>query len=347
MPDTDFTIDKAELVGLCLESILYGIYLVSFFPCIKALIWDNSFKRRKKVNWIMFVVAWLMFAFATMDVGFGLFRCFQGFILYQGPGGPLTVFQDIANYASVMKSADVFFQVLIGDLILIYRCWIVYAKSYFVIILPLLLWMANTSCGMVLVWIQSTIRTQTTLLAGKFGPFLTGFASITIVQNIITTSLIVWRIWRVDRENAKFRAPSSHSSPTKLQKVMRIVIESGLMYTTFAIISFVTYVTNSNSFDVTTDMEIPIIGIAFNLIIIRANSQAGQETEYTMPQTGQTSIPMSSLRIATVASSTTANNRDPKSKSAVQVTMMQHTDTDTDFDAGVKNDQYSHDERNV
>ncbi|KAJ7599495.1 hypothetical protein C8J56DRAFT_916817 [Mycena floridula] len=332
MPDTDFTIDKAELVGLCLESIFYGIYLVSFFPCIKALIWDNSFKRRRTVNWIMFVVAWLMFIFATMDVGFGLFRCFQGFVLYQGPGGPLTVFQDIANYVSVMK---------------IYRCWIVYGKSYLVVLLPLLLWMTNISCGMVLIWIQATIRTQTSILAGRFGPFLTAFASVTIVQAVITTSLIVWRIWKVDRENAKFRAPSWHSSPTKLQKVMRIVIESGLMYTTFAIISFVTYVANSNSFDVTTDMQIPIIGIAFNLIIIRASSQSGQETEYTMPQTGQTPIPMSALMIATVASSTTANNRDPKSNSAVQVTMMQHTDTDTDFGAGVKNDQYSHDERNV
>ncbi|KAJ7576922.1 hypothetical protein C8J56DRAFT_971940 [Mycena floridula] len=259
MPDTSFTITKAEIVGLCLESIGYGIFLITFFPCIKVLVWDSSFRRRKTINWIMLVVACLLFCFATMDVAFGLQHNIVAFVLYTGPGGAAEQFSDISNYVSVMKSVDVFFSVIIGDAMLIYRCWVVYGKSYLVIAFPLLIWMADTACAMVLTWIEATFHSHSLLLAGKFGPFLTSFASLTIVQNVITTALIIWRIWKVDRENAKYRYNTGSTNTgtrrsSRLRNVMRIVIESGLLYTTFAVISFCTYVTNSNAFYVTTDM---------------------------------------------------------------------------------------------
>ncbi|KAJ7598492.1 hypothetical protein C8J56DRAFT_770005, partial [Mycena floridula] len=113
--------------------------------------------------------------------------------------------------------------------------WVVYGKAHIVIILPILLWMVDTSFPTVLLWIESTNHTQNTILGEKFGPFLTTFAGLTIVQNIMTTGitqqyslsqndtdsreigLIIWPIWKVDRESARYRNVTTRS-PTRLQK---------------------------------------------------------------------------------------------------------------------------------
>lgn len=69
----------------------------------------------------------------------------------------------------------------------IYRCWIVYGKDYCVIILPTLLWMADTACACVLTWIEATLDKHSLLQTSRVRTFLLPFTSITIVQNILTT----------------------------------------------------------------------------------------------------------------------------------------------------------------
>lgn len=114
MADT-FTIDKAQIVGLFLESVFYGIFLVSWFPCLRALLCDSGFKPRAKIHWPMLIVAVILGIFATLDVAFGLLHNIQAFVLYTGAGGAIEEFSDISDWVNVMKVYKI--------------CWLLYCAT--------------------------------------------------------------------------------------------------------------------------------------------------------------------------------------------------------------------------
>lgn len=58
---------------------------------------------------------------------------------------------------------------------------------------------------------------------------------------------------------------------------MRIVIESGLLYTFVALLTFILLVLGSNALYPVSDVHVMVVGIAFNLIIIRAASKRPDE----------------------------------------------------------------------
>ena len=67
-------------------------------------------------------------------------------------------------------------------------------------------------------------------------------------------ALLVWRIWRVERQNEMLRASIERNTslPTpgyqsRLRKAIRIVAESGLAYSTLVFVTFVVSVCNSNT----------------------------------------------------------------------------------------------------
>jgi hypothetical protein len=69
--------------------------------------------------------------------------------------------------------------------------------------------------------------------------------------------ILIWRIWRVDRESE--RHFSSHSGsvvrpPSHLRKVIRVIAESGTAYTAMVLITFFVAISKSNALYVTADM---------------------------------------------------------------------------------------------
>lgn len=283
---SDFTIDKAQIVAVFCTDILYGIYLVSLYPCLRAIVWNrdryssndshSSFKRREDIHWPMLVVALLFFLILSLDVAFGLAQTLQAFVLYKGPGGAAENLADVSQWLNLVMSMAVFLPVGLNDAVLIYRCWIVYSRNISIILIPSLLWLGEVASACLLVWIQASVDTDSQSLVhiAKLQPAIIAFAVITIVQNLTVTSMIVYRIRRVDKVNSRYRL---NLHPSRLQKVRRIVIESGLIVTTTAIICFITNAAGSNAFYVSTSAAIPICGIAFNLIIIRADRQSAAE----------------------------------------------------------------------
>jgi len=66
--------------------------------------------------------------------------------------------------------------------------------------------------------------------------------------------LLVWCIWRVEISNRANRISGmSTARMSNLRKVMQIIVESGLLYTVTAFISFITFVTGNNGVYVITD----------------------------------------------------------------------------------------------
>ncbi|KAF7328336.1 Ubiquitin carboxyl-terminal hydrolase [Mycena venus] len=77
-------------------------------------------------------------------------------------------------------------------------------------------------------------------------------------------------------------ASSANKGPTRLRRVMRIILESGLMYTVVALVTFITLITGSNSVYGTSDMS-KLSELLFNLPIIRTHQRAEEMSGTTIP----------------------------------------------------------------
>ncbi|KAJ8495783.1 hypothetical protein ONZ45_g12709 [Pleurotus djamor] len=303
-----FTISKARLVGLFLECIAYGVSLVTIPLCIRALVWSRGRMRSLgTIHWITLIAALLLAFFATFDVIITLIWLIDAFVLYEGPGGAPTVFLNISDWINVMKSVNLIFPILIGDLILIYRCWIVYDKSYVVIFAPMIIWVVDAAMGSYILYIESHLHQQSTLQEGRLFPAFAVFFAMTVIQNVITTSLIIICIRNVNQLSAEFVSKTANSMyistsncwGTQLQRVMRIVIESGLIYTVTTAISLATYLPNAYVCYSVTDAELPIIVIAFNLIIIRCKRRAPDTSEHIYPYSEHSGMTFNTPQIMT------------------------------------------------
>jgi hypothetical protein len=188
--------------------------------------------------------------------------------------------------------ANTLTQSIIGDGILVYRCWVVFSRSWLAIGVSVVLWLATTGCSVAALYFAGTLHSHDTVNAGKLQPLITSFLASSIALNVVTTGLIVYRIWRVEQSSRRMnavsywasvnqlnRSPAVHQPHiSRLRHAMLVMVESGALYTGTAIITFITYLSGHNSSYATSDVEVQIVGIAFSMIIIRAASSAEMAT---------------------------------------------------------------------
>ncbi|PIL34521.1 hypothetical protein GSI_03299 [Ganoderma sinense ZZ0214-1] len=183
---------------------------------------------------VFLIVAFLFFLFATLDVALLLRHVLVGFIWYHGPGGAIGEFSDISYWVNVMKTVAYVAQTSIGDGMLIYRCYVVYGGHGWLVAAPLsVLWVAGIVVSVIWAYIEFTFHTNALLDIGQLKPFITSTISITLALNLAATSLIVHKIC--------------------------------------VVAFFAVYLASNNAQYGVSDCIVQIIGIAFNLIIIRVD----------------------------------------------------------------------------
>ncbi|KAF9527334.1 hypothetical protein CPB83DRAFT_401501 [Crepidotus variabilis] len=271
-----------QFTGMFVQAILFGILLVTFGFCLHALFsYRGRWKRWNNINWLMVFFTTLTFGLAVFDICLNFYLNLKAFVLLQGQMDPADAFSNTSKWNSVTKSALVHIQALLGDSMLVYRCWIVWNRSFLPILVSLVLWLAATSITVWFIYLEVTMKNGLVISAKLLTPAITTFWAITITLNIITTALLVYCIWRVELNNKSLRSTYSRNRPSSLGKVIRYVIESGLLYTLFSIMTFITVVTGSNGPYIMGNADVMIVPIAFNLIIIRTSRIASHSESTT------------------------------------------------------------------
>ncbi|KAF8174896.1 hypothetical protein BJ912DRAFT_989506 [Pholiota molesta] len=267
-----FPITEAELTGSFTESVLWGFHIVTLGFCMQTLLRSkNQWKSSRDINWPMVAVSLALFINASFDVLLGFYHTLLAFVFFQGEGGATGEYTDISEWINIARSVTVLVQTTIGDAVLVYRCWVVYQRSFRVIAVSCLLWLALMGAGIWLIYLEATLKSRLLISAKQLSPATTLCWAVTIALNIITTGLLIYRIWRVDSSGRKYLMTNGQgkSAQGKLRNIMRIIIESGLMYSVIAALTFITVIVGSNAAYVTSDMEVQIVGIAFDLILVR------------------------------------------------------------------------------
>lgn len=97
-----FPIDEAQLVALFMQSVTYGVHVVTFTICMWKLV--KKFRSGQgSAHWPWTVIAIALFANGTVDVSFNLYHNLIAFIFYRGNGGAEEEFTASTTWLNLIR----------------------------------------------------------------------------------------------------------------------------------------------------------------------------------------------------------------------------------------------------
>ncbi|THH32191.1 hypothetical protein EUX98_g1986 [Antrodiella citrinella] len=222
-------------------------------------------RSRRRLNRTMITVSFSLISLATAEFIVNIVRLQDGF-LSSGPkhlDGIEGFFADISEETYILKSALYNVQTLILDAVVIYRARVVW-KNWWVLLIPIFGWCLLLAS---IAGLNYSLAAAAPNTDSVFDPHTKGWIILvyatTLATNVLATALLAYRIWRVNRRAAEF------VSSDRLAIILRVVIESGIIYSVTIFIALCLFITGSRAVYVMVDLISPIISIVFNLIVVR------------------------------------------------------------------------------
>lgn len=288
----------AQLAGNFCQTLLYGMYLVTCTFCARTLLItgsgrDERWVRLNELRWMMAIVAVIFFIVSTFDIALGLLHNYEAFV---NSDDPLRVLTNTSDWIDIARATDQGILMVLADFVLIYRCWIVYGRRWLVVLPSVIFYIGGTASitGLLVMAGKQATGSDSTLASDAITPWFLSFYAITAVQNVLTTGILIWRIWRVEKESERYYNTSTTGStsfhatqPRRLSQVIRVIAESGAAYTLTVLVTFILSAIQSNALYPASDIALQATGIAFNIILIR--SSARRDHQFTMYDQGERS----------------------------------------------------------
>ncbi|THG98801.1 hypothetical protein EW026_g3445 [Hermanssonia centrifuga] len=233
------SLDKAEIVAIFVESVLYGIFQVTFAACLYILIYK---RRERPLNRPMLWTAVLLWTFATMHIAIDLKRMIDAFYTYRdAPGGPIAYFSKISRLTHVLKSAVYITHTCVSDALVVYRCHaVVRNKTVTAFLSAMVVGSAVAGYGSIYELVHIPPFSGS-IFNTALAPYITAFGIITATTNILATVLIAWNIWYINRQVSQLIGKNRYSP------IVVIVVESGAIYAFALLLLTALYMVNSNA----------------------------------------------------------------------------------------------------
>ncbi|KAG2030043.1 hypothetical protein BDR03DRAFT_975104 [Suillus americanus] len=298
------SINVTQAVGLVCEALLYGVYCVLFIISVTILI-----KRYRVSNRVVWVANCLLFTTSTAHFAL-MFNHFY-IALENAP------FSDFANETPELMGANLMISVVdvIGDSLLLYRCWLVWGKNFYVIVLPLLTALVGFGCILPIPSLLMSINPTSPVPPAQIVPLTIAGYVLPLCTNIMVTGLIAGRIWYMSR----IPVVDEHGKPAILKiatggRPMMLIIESGALYMITQLIFVILVATRNPAEAVLSLAGTQIYGIASTLIIIRVG--LGISSEQTMLTMTTTQVEFHSHRRDTTGTHSVGTWRNDRSFSS-------------------------------
>ncbi|KAJ6632219.1 hypothetical protein B0H10DRAFT_1865550 [Mycena sp. CBHHK59/15] len=277
--DNTINNDQATFLGFALEAISYGTYLVLFGISIAVLIRRTPAMNASKTP--MFAVTCFMFSLCTVHFGLNFNNVYNGLMVHPRP--------HISEETHLLAGADMLFSItdFCSQLILIYRCYLVWGKTIWIIILPLLMSLATVGCGVGLIGLVLSINPTAPQAPAAIVPVGTAGFSMSLCLNFIVSALIVGRIWYISRTN---RLQGVSHSDGSIQRAIGIIIESGLLFLVAQFVFVVLFSISHPAQAVVEPVATQIYGISPTLIIVRVGMGASYEQTSVVTPTQRSSL---------------------------------------------------------
>ncbi|KAJ3901829.1 hypothetical protein F5879DRAFT_786891, partial [Lentinula edodes] len=270
--------DQATFLGMGFEALAYaGIYTLLFFTSLAVLTWRTPALNASKKP--MFAATIFMFSLATVHFSLNFNNVYQGLMVKPTA--------HISDETHLLAGADMIFSIsdFCSQLILIYRCYLVWSRNPWVIVLPILISCASVGkllpCGIGLIGLVLTISPNAPQAPAAIVPIGTAAFSMSLCLNFIVSALIVGRIWYITGLNREIKTDSA------IRRASAIIIESGLLFLAAQLVFVVLFAIKHPAQAIVEPIATQIYGISPTLIIVRVGMGSTFEP---------TALPESSLR---------------------------------------------------
>lgn len=273
------------------QILIYGIYLTVFFQSFQ-IIRKGQVGQTQLLRAFLYFMLLALFLISSLDLATSIgcsFRMFAPTSLDAPVEGTLFTTPAFAympactstvdwSWGGIIQNTLLVPAILLSDIFLAFRCYIIWKQHYAIIILLVLLIFADTSIGVLyfldsmedLLPFNKINPALLNLLNKTFNSSFLSFITITLVLNALCTSLISFKIWETHRRVYRNVNKSDH-----LNRVLITILESGAIYTVWMCILVATYIyAKQTLFEDETyvffrNNIIQIIALVFSIIISR------------------------------------------------------------------------------
>lgn len=268
-------IDVSYTLSIFVETLIHGIYTSLFFSALPVMFKSRTQRLSRKMssNWIFPVATVLMYLVSSFHVVLSLYRFLRAYVV--APSSGWLYFWEFTQWDTFTNSIVVCIMTWLGDALVIYRCYCVWNNNLPLVILPLLLLGGSIAVNIyTLSWFQHPMdfSRKSEIMS------LNAIYPISLIQNVITTGLIALKIWNQHRQSSA-SGVVDRSSRLSLIKIMRIIVESAMVYTVQLFILIILYFRNDTFQYIVQAAIVPSIGIVFVLIALRVHRARQQDAE--------------------------------------------------------------------
>ncbi|KAJ7175889.1 hypothetical protein C8R46DRAFT_1249874 [Mycena filopes] len=272
-PNSDASFLRVQVWGMFLQSLAFGLYVVTCYPCLKIFLTTPPRQGRPDSQWPMLVIFLVFLAKTASSLVIHLYLNLQMVAAEVTHMQAVLRFKDGSRPINIAKSAQyttILVQAVICSGFLIYRCWLVHNRAWPSVALPLVLWLGALALMGIVIHVDTAHKISGIFDISQSKVFGSCFWGVLVMVNLITTGLIAYRIWRIAklRGRSNFQTDTDASTSRTTKTPSHITIESGLIYTATTLVTFFLFVTKTNAVYVSIDVLVQIIGISFNLIVI-------------------------------------------------------------------------------
>ncbi|KAG7444107.1 uncharacterized protein BT62DRAFT_252057 [Guyanagaster necrorhizus] len=253
------SLEKANFLALVLEALLYGSFTVLFLAALWVI-----FQKRTGINVKLLSTVVAIWILATVHLILDIVRAVEAFVELKD-GTALEYYSNLSNPLQAAKTAIYVILTLVGDGFVIYRCYIVWNRRWYIIPGPLLMLCGTGVSGFGATVAFSRAEPGAEVFLPAIVPWITSFISMTLCTNVICTSLIAYQILSIQR------AVRGLVQVNVARSALMMILESAAVYSASVISLMITYTLNSNAQYTVLDLTSPLIGITFTAIILRVS----------------------------------------------------------------------------
>ncbi|KAH9914378.1 uncharacterized protein BXZ73DRAFT_54977 [Epithele typhae] len=314
MADYNTVFQNGWYIGNNLNAILYGIYLSLYYLTIRFTLNGRRRPHKNGRSDRLFIV--LSTFLLTMITAWLIVQAIFGQEMWvvneNYPGGTAQYFQDHAAvwYETFGSAASVAINAA-TDAFLVYRLYVVWGLSKWIIVIPSLFYVASVVLGIVTCVVSGLPNAN--FFAGLASEIALAYSGVSMGLNVFCTVLICARIFWISR---RMKATLGHGVSRTYTGAASIVVESMLPYTVFAVAYLVTLGLESPLAIFFLTPYVMFSVLSPQMIMLRVLMGRGLSAETTMGTATGTALRYGGV---TGASGTTAQDTDGTDHTAINL----------------------------
>ncbi|EIW87157.1 hypothetical protein CONPUDRAFT_141397 [Coniophora puteana RWD-64-598 SS2] len=224
----------ADLLTLIVECVLYG-FCVSLFVAAASVQLSGLFAGR--IKQLIGGASVLLFMLSTAHVMTQILTVYQGEITVPAEQQETFAMDDTADIYTTIKDICYLIESVLGDSILIYRCYRMWNTLW--VVIPF----AITDCASAALTIVTIINASRSVgsdfMAGSDERWNLASFTMVLVTDLVPTCLLSYKLWIARRTSI------DHKQRHRLSSLARVILECGVIYS-LCLIAFMIVTTMQN-----------------------------------------------------------------------------------------------------